>query len=233
MLESRANESSCDDKANRDNGLSVVSWKPELVADGKVSAAKDTPEKGGANPGKMKDPLKEHVKINDRCSLDIYEHHWELTMPKVTREMTRAELRRNSKGKLELVGTLGEEKVSSDKLIMDDHGIWTMKDDQGQSVQIIDEQMVNYSLDPAHPEKKTQVKQKDFSNGATVTIESNGTMVLIRDQDHLYESKVGTSEYKEERKANRFIVGFSKKDGVTTVFDRNKTWQIERPKPSP
>jgi len=238
MLENRANETERDNTVKEPDRLSEQVWKPQLIADGKVDSqqAKLVEQSQGKRP----DAFKEHVQINDRCSLDIYEHHWELSMPKVTVALSTADLQVDSKGQ---PVKPGKETLTSDKLIMDDTGAWTMRDDQGQQVEIDeviktdengrkyranDEGIVYYALDPKHPENKTPLKQKGFTNGTHVLINKDGKMSLIRDQDHYYVSKKGTPEFDNERKANRLVVGFDKKNGVTGVFDQDKSWPITK-----
>lgn len=243
MLENLDKETGNDCKANEPDRLSQQAWEPKIVADGssaRVPTAKDaaSEEKKEAQ-GKKPDAFKEHVQVNDRCSLDIYEHHWELTMPKVNPAVVNIPegkqplisvggLILNSQGKFELEMKGAKELVTKDKLIMDDKGVWTMKDEEGQSAQRLNQGIVSHSLDPKHPEIKTELKQKEFDNGAFVMIENSGQMVLIRDHEHKFVSKKGTPEYTKERRENRLIVGFSKEKGVTSVYDQGKVWPIKR-----
>ncbi len=226
MLENRVKETGCDYKANEPDRLSQQAWEPSIVADAKGANVRSNDAHTKLSNAKKTEAFKEHVQINDRCSLDIYEKHWELTMPKVTIPFSKSGYTLNNKGEVEIFGIIGKEKSTTDKLIMDYRGFWTMKDEQGGQVTIIDEGSVKEALDPKHPGQLTMVKKKEFSNGTVVRIEPDGRMTLTRDQDHQFKSRAGTPEYSKEEEANKLTVEFGK-NGVTKVVDRSKTWPIK------
>lgn len=236
MLEDWAAKREGRESSTDGNKLSQQAWGAPVIADGEAadsSTVKDTTKDAKEqNPGKPVDALVQHLPINDRCSLDIYEHHWELTMPRITKPVISSGVKVNEKMQLEIVEQRGEETLIQDKLIMNDKGEWTMKDEDGDQVQPIRWKGGSYSketpqsLDPTHPEKKTMLRERIFSNDAHVFLKPTGDFILVRQNDHDYKSKQGTPEYDYERLSNRLVVEFDKLH-VKSVLDRDKQYTIE------
>ncbi len=236
MLEDLAAKKDGRENSTDGNKLSQQAWGAPAIAEGKAadnSTAKDTTKDAKEQKsGKTVDALVQHLPLNDRCSLDIYEHHWELTMPRITKPVISSGVRVNEKMELEIVEKRGEETLIQDKLIMNDKGEWTMKDENGGQVEAVRWKGGSYSketsqsLDPAHPEKKTVLRERIFSNDAHVFLKPSGDMVLVRQNDHDYKSKAGTREYDYERLTNRLVVEFDK-HRVKSVLDRDKQYKIQ------
>lgn len=220
MLEQWELERGGQKKQPETDALNHQAWAPQ-IADGKagaVQASESKTQKESApekeSQGKKQEALRQHLDINDRCSLDLYENHWELTMPKTSA----------LSGKFVIDKNLAVKHIpASEKLIMDKRGFWTMLDENGEQVLPVRRQDgttytrdVEVALDLHNQSKNMQCKERRFHNGMNAYINKDGLMILQR--------KSGSEEQPDE-----FTVVFDK-NGVKVVVDKGQAFELTEKK---